>query len=495
MTREVGEPTSEGEGNCIVKKNKRRAVVRTGASSQWRIRGGLLATLALLAASTLTFAAPARADENAVWEQVGALADHEGAIAAFEDPNIGPVIIFPKDHTGDIDHLQPPPNWTDSSGNTPTSWPTPTTAKSQLFTLDDISQLISAAYEVVQPEGDLTYDLFVTYDGPTDRVVVQTNAPSAVTDPLAHEHSGELVIDGTTSDLSEVAKCNPARGPLASGYLSDPLTQLKELADFNCALSYFNDANIGPVVIFPKDYVGDIDNLPTPADWTDAGGEAPSNWPTATTARSVQFTTAKVKEVSEAAYARLAPNGDNAFNTFVYYDGESDRLVVVTAAPSSVTAPLLSDYPDMITVKPSPSNNVRLINVNSGKALNAADCGTADGTGINQWASIDNTCQQWQFAPTSDGHYTITNVNSGKALENYHCGTWNGALMALSPSADNDCQKWDFAEVDGHYTITNVKNSLAIDVQNCATNDGALVRQWTSLGNTCQKWDIVLANG
>ncbi|MFC8669534.1 RICIN domain-containing protein [Streptomyces sp. NPDC057199] len=475
-------------------KNKRRAVVRTVASPRRRIRGGLLATLALLAASTLTFAAPARADADTVWEQVEALAEHGDAIAAFEDPNIGPVIIFPKDHTGDIDHLQPPPNWKDSAGNTPTSWPTPTTAKSVLFTLDDISDLISAAYEAVQPESDLTYELFVTYDGSADRVVVQTDAPASVTDSLVADHSGKLVVERATTSVPETPKCNAARGPLASGYLSDSLTQVKALADFNCALSYFDDPNIGPVIIFPKDYVDDIDDLSKPTNWTDAGGEAPSSWPTVTTARSVQFTSAKAKEVGDAAYARLAPDGDNTYNTFVYYDGESDRIVVLTAAPSSLTDPLLSDYPDMITVKPSPSNNVRLINVNSGKALNTADCGTADGTGINQWAELDNTCQQWRFEPTNDGHYTIANVNSGKALENLHCGTSDGALMALATPADNDCQKWDFAEADGHYTITNVENGLAVDVKNCATTDGALVRQWTSLGNTCQKWDIVLAD-
>lgn len=479
-----------------MKNSKPRGAVRTGASPRRRIRSSLLASLALLAASTLTFAAPARAEEepvDIVWEQVQALADHEGAIAAFDDPNTGPVIIFPKDHTGDIDHLQPPPDWKDSSGNTPTSWPTPTTAKSVNFTSDDITTLISAAYEAVQPDGDLTYELFVTFDGVSDRVVARTNAPASVTDPLVDAHSGLIEIDRYTTSGEPVAKCNPARGPLATGLLSDPLTQLQQLANYNCALSYFDDPNIGPVIIFPKDHVGDIDSLSTPPDWTDTAGEAPSSWPTPTTARSVQFTTAKLREVSEAAYARLAPGGDNTFNTFVYYDGESDRIVVLTAAPSSATAPLLSEYPDMITIKPSPSNNVRLINVNSGKALNAGDCDTAEGTGINQWATLDNTCQQWQFEPTSDGHYTITNASSGEVLENLHCGTWNGALMALAAPADNDCQKWDFAQVDGHYTITNVKNGLAVDVKNCSTVDGALVRQWTPLDNTCQQWDIVPA--
>ncbi|MFM9591820.1 RICIN domain-containing protein [Streptomyces scabiei] len=479
-----------------MKNNQRSAATRTGAPPRRGARRSLLAALTLVAACTLTFAAPAHAvTADKVWEQVQALADHEGAIAAFDDPTIGPVIIFPKEYTGDIDHLQPPPDWKDSSGATPTSWPTPTTAKSALFTSDDIRDIISAAYAAVQPEGDLTYELFVSYDGPTDRIVVQTDAPAAVTDPLATTYSGKVVIDRTTSTSPQIAKCDPAHGPLTSGFISDPLTQLQAMANYDCAISYFNDPTIGPVIIFPKDYVGDIDNLPKPTNWVDAGGETPSNWPTATTSRSVLFTSAKLKEVSEGAYAKLAPDDTNTYNTFVYYDGMSDRVVVLTAAPSSLTDPLLSQYPGMITIKPSPSNNVRLLNVNSGKALNAANCGTANGTTTDQQAKQNSTCQQWQFAPTTDGHYTITNVNSGKALENTQCATASSSVMDLVTPADAACQKWDFVEGDdGHYTITNATSHLAIDVADCGTTDGTLVRQWTALGNNCQKWDIELVN-
>ncbi|MEU1166736.1 LamG-like jellyroll fold domain-containing protein, partial [Streptomyces sp. NPDC005921] len=75
------------------------------------------------------------------WEEVQALATYNNALDAFEDPTIGPVVIFPSDYTGDMDHLQPPPDWTDSEGNTPASWPTPTIARSDLFTADQISVL------------------------------------------------------------------------------------------------------------------------------------------------------------------------------------------------------------------------------------------------------------------------------------------------------------------------------------------------------------------
>ena len=40
-----------------------------------------------------------------------------------------------------------------------------------------------------------------------------------------------------------------------------------------------------------------------------------------------------------------------------------------------------------------------LTNVNSGKLVTPAGCGTADGTIIRQWAQLDNTCQQWDISP------------------------------------------------------------------------------------------------
>ncbi|SES38012.1 Concanavalin A-like lectin/glucanases superfamily protein [Streptomyces sp. yr375] len=122
--------------------------------------------------------------------------------------------------------------------------------------------------------------------------------------------------------------------------------QIQELADYNCALAYFEDPVIGPVIIFPKDYTGDIDNLATPTDWTDQDGVAPTTWPTVTTAKSQMFTAAEVKDAIAAAYAQIAPDADDTYHVKVGYDGMSDRVLVTTTAPSSVTNSLLTDYPN-----------------------------------------------------------------------------------------------------------------------------------------------------
>ncbi|MGW1274277.1 LamG domain-containing protein, partial [Streptomyces sp. NPDC002491] len=300
------------------------------------------------------------------WEQLQALASYNGALAAFDDPNIGPVVIFPSDYTGDIDDLQAPPEWTDEFGQAPDSWPQPTTAKSPLFTVAQITDIQNAVNAQVQPPGDDTaYQLNVFYDGERDRVVAQTNAPTSVTDPLATEYAGKLVIEAYTLDSPPPARCaaaertvgtvlSTAAGPADD--VADPATklqwqQVQALADYNCALAAFNDPSIGPVIVFPSDYAGDIDDLAKPPGWTSEYGEVPADWPTPTTAKSPHFTLAQITEVQDAALRQVTADGDTtAYRVAVRYDGMSDRVVVETDAPSSVTDPLLAAYPDQVKI-------------------------------------------------------------------------------------------------------------------------------------------------
>jgi len=42
---------------------------------------------------------------------------------------------------------------------------------------------------------------------------------------------------------------------------------------------------------------------------------------------------------------------------------------------------------------------VRLVNANSGKVLDVANCATADGAAVRQWTWLNNNCQQWRLQP------------------------------------------------------------------------------------------------
>lgn len=86
-----------------------------------------------------------------------------------------------------------------------------------------------------------------------------------------------------------------------------------------------------------------------------------------------------------------------------------------------------------------------LVNAASGKALDTADCSTADGADLRQWSRLNNTCQSFRLAITAGGGWVrLINANSGKVA----------------------------------------------DVADCSGADGADVRQWTWLNNACQQWQV-----
>jgi hypothetical protein len=161
------------------------------------------------------------------------------------------------------------------------------------------------------------------------------------------------------------------------------------------------------------------------------------------------------------------------------------------ATDNAVQANIVSaGYEQVSSGFPATGTPYTLTNVNSGKVLDAVSCGTANGTPIDIWSSLGNTCQQWTFSSAGDGHYIITNVNSGTVLDSVNCGITDGTGVDLWSSLGNTCQEWDVSAVGSHYTISNVGNGMVLDVEDCGTADGTTVRQWAQLDNTCQQWDI-----
>ncbi|MEU6349169.1 arabinofuranosidase catalytic domain-containing protein [Streptomyces sp. NPDC047072] len=188
----------------------------------------------------------------------------------------------------------------------------------------------------------------------------------------------------------------------------------------------------------------------------------------------------------------LGTGGDNSNGS----DGSFFEGVMTSGYPSDATDNAVQanvtsvGYTTPTATFPVTGTAYHLTNVNSGKVLDAVNCGTANGTSIDQWASLGNTCQQWKFTSAGNGHYTLTNVNSGTVLDTVNCKAYNGAAIDLWAALGNVCQEWDVTQVGSHYTITNVGNGEALDVKNCGTTNGTVVREWAQLDNTCQQWDI-----
>ncbi|GAA1806355.1 family 43 glycosylhydrolase [Luedemannella flava] len=166
----------------------------------------------------------------------------------------------------------------------------------------------------------------------------------------------------------------------------------------------------------------------------------------------------------------------------------SPNLGSPTALSSSQTAP--AGDPGGSVAFPVAGTQYRIVNQASGKVLDAANCGTANGTAIQQWTSLGNNCQKWVFTKTTSGYYTIRNVNSNTVLDAVNCGTGNGTALNLWASLGNFCQEWSVTPISGRYIIANRNSGLVLDVTNCGAGDGVAVRTWGALGNNCQQWSI-----
>src|SRR5439155_24802559 len=90
-------------------------------------------------------------------------------------------------------------------------------------------------------------------------------------------------------------------------------------------------------------------------------------------------------------------------------------------------------------------------------------CGPADGANIQLWASGADRCQQFRLQPAGD--VLLVNVNSGKVMDVADCGHAAGVNVIQRSRHDSDCQLWRFAHTDnGYYNIVNERSGKEITV-------------------------------
>jgi endoglucanase len=134
----------------------------------------------------------------------------------------------------------------------------------------------------------------------------------------------------------------------------------------------------------------------------------------------------------------------------------------------------------------------RLLNANSGQALDVNAASTANGAGIIQWPQNGGNNQQWVITDNGGGYYKIANRNSGQALDVNGAATTNGAGIIQWPWNGGNNQQWALTSTStGIYKAINRNSGLALDVNGASTTSGAGIIQWPYSGANNQQWQIV----
>lgn len=137
-----------------------------------------------------------------------------------------------------------------------------------------------------------------------------------------------------------------------------------------------------------------------------------------------------------------------------------------------------------------------LVNRGSGKALDVAGAGTADGAALSQWARHDGANQRFQFVDSGGGYYRLKAQHSGKVLDVLNNSAADHADIVQWGDANSANQQFRLADSsDGYVRLISRSSGKAVEVQHASTADGAKVVQFTDWGGANQQWQLVRATG
>ncbi|MFF1837400.1 RICIN domain-containing protein [Streptomyces sp. NPDC058231] len=139
-----------------------------------------------------------------------------------------------------------------------------------------------------------------------------------------------------------------------------------------------------------------------------------------------------------------------------------------------------------------PTSWATVVNMGSGKCVDARAAGTANGTVVQQYACNDSQAQQWQFAATSGGYAQIGNhTDATKVWDVTDVSTADSALVQLWTYGGGNNQQWQaVAESSGAYHFVNRNSGKCLDVPSASTADSVQLQQYTCNGSPAQSFRV-----
>lgn len=140
---------------------------------------------------------------------------------------------------------------------------------------------------------------------------------------------------------------------------------------------------------------------------------------------------------------------------------------------------------------PLADGTYKIINRNSGMALDVVAQLTANGSAIQQWGYNGGSNQRWVLTSLGGDHYKITGVQSGRSLHVAGDDITDGARIQLYDYTGSTSEQWIISPATGgYYFIQGVQSGKVINVPRQSTEAGTLIEQWTNDGGANQQWLI-----
>jgi len=137
----------------------------------------------------------------------------------------------------------------------------------------------------------------------------------------------------------------------------------------------------------------------------------------------------------------------------------------------------------------------KICSQNSGKCLDVpTEALWNNGTDIQQWDFGNTDNQKWFITATDGGYYKIINKQTGKALDIWLGNLDNGTAIVQWDYWAGKNQNWAISPVGGGaFSIVGRLSSKALDVENTSLSNGAKVHQWYYYGLANQIWTVTPA--
>lgn len=158
------------------------------------------------------------------------------------------------------------------------------------------------------------------------------------------------------------------------------------------------------------------------------------------------------------------------------------------AASVMVTADYVIDVPNPLIESGS---TYKILNRNSGKALEIGGVALDNGATAQQWEYVGSQNQQWKIDYLHNGFYRLTAMHSNKSLEVANSSKDEGATVQQWDSNDLPNQQWVFkATGNGFFKIENRNSGKVLDVYGLSMDNGAAVKQYSYGGGLNQQWGL-----